>query len=361
MRGSVVVSSPQAHPSGHRVLVCGAGAGGSAVAVDLALHGDDVVLTDIMLGSVPDGDQLAFEGVLGTGSVEVRSSELTFEKAVAGSSLIVVATRAVAMEEIVQRVAPFVSPDSTVVAACGGLVGLALARAIGGSGEIGPLVTEISCFPYSSRLTPSGGLRIRAIRRVRAASVPASRRGELAGCLPSNWYGGTADNVLHAALMNPNYVLHPAAMVINLASRDREEEVAHEGMTAGARRIADSLDRERVRILDALGLPVSTLSEIMSELGESGKQLPSRKKPDTELMLDRFLLEDCGHGLSLLAILAVAADLDVPTITALRHTFRAVYPDATTEVPLGSLGWHPPTLERIQASLITEEYVNARN
>lgn len=325
--------------TGRTVLIVGSGVGGMAAAVDLAIDGWEVLVTDPYPEYIPQPGELRYVGVSGSGSVELAPAGIDSGAAIGRTSLVVVATLATAAADVVDMVAPSLRSGQTLVAACGGLTSLAFENALGMNS--GVLLGELACFPYSSRFRADGAVNIRRRRPVRLAATAPRRTSELGKALPTHWVGLPGVSVLHAAVLNPNYVVHPASVVVNLASRDRSEDVPHEGLTDGARRIAGEIDRDKCALLAALGMPEVSLAEMMDEMTKGGSQARSQKPDPSEPILDRYLTEDCGMGLSLLTALGDAAGVALPTVRAIREVLAASLADRLPEFPFYLVGATP--------------------
>jgi hypothetical protein len=340
---SRVLSVTAGHPpTGRTVLIVGSGAGGVAAAIDLAIEGWDVLLTDPHPEYIPDPGSVRYLGVAGSGSVDLIATELDVAGAVEWASLVVVATLATAAADVIELLSSSVRDDQAIIAACGGLVSLAIESALGSEADM--LIGELSCFPYSSRFRTDGAVNIRRRRPVRLAATASRRTPELGEVMPATWVGLPAASALHAAVLNPNYVVHPASVVINLASRDRNEDVPHEGITDGARRVAAEIDRDKCALLAGLGLPELSFSGLMEEMERDGSKARSVEPDPPEPILDRYLTEDCGMGLSLLAELGKAAGIELPTIAAIRTVLAVSLPQQLPGFPFDLLDTTPSGL-----------------
>lgn len=329
-------------PSGRTVLIIGTGAGGLAAAIDLAVDRWDVLLTDPYPDYIPEPGALPYVGVAGSGSIALTHADIDVSEAVGQVALVVVATLATAAEDVTKLIGSSLRRGQAVIAACGGLTSLAIERALGDNG--GVLAGELACFPYSARLRADGSVNLRRRRPVRLSATASRRTPELGLVMPTPWVSSPAVSALHAAILNPNYVVHPASVVVNLASRDRNEDVPHEGLTDGARRVAAEIDRDKCALLQALGLPEISLGELMDEMERGGSKSRSLEPDPAEPILDRYLTEDCGLGLSLLESLGTEVGVELPTITAIRRVLAASLPEELPEFPFDLIGAEPSDL-----------------
>jgi hypothetical protein len=68
--------------------------------------------------------------------------------------------------------------------------------------------------------------------------------------------------------------------------------------------------------------------------------------------LDRYLTEDCGMGLSLLAELAETIGVAVPTISAIRSVLAAALPGELPPFPFELIGRRPSELTQYREAPI---------
>ena len=82
----------------------------------------------------------------------------------------------------------------------------------------------------------------------------------------------TRPNVLAPALNNPNFLIHPAPMLLNYAAVERAQgqlSIMNEGMTPAVLRCMDAVDAEKMAVEIAYGLEPITVDDIYREIGSS--------------------------------------------------------------------------------------------
>ena len=337
--------------SGH-IAVVGANAVACAAAVDLTLAGHSVMLCT---PSSPGPGRLRYGGALGAGVVDVDACE-SLADAARDAALVVVATFDIRRLSLEAELLAALEPSQTVLFLRGGsLASLRLARAQHGRGPT-PVAVELACFPYSSRLIAPGSVHVKSKRLVSAAAWPTNATAEALDRLAGlGLHFRPAVDVLHCALLNPNYVLHPPAVLTNLGSYERRDPVEHEGLTPGSRRLVAALDREHRSIMAAYGYEATTLDALIAELTPIAGA-PAGDPWPAEPMLRRFLDEDVLTGLCLLTALAEIAGVDAPVALALVHAFAAALPADmwAARFQPAEVGWEDATVETIRSSLRAE-------
>ena len=143
-----------------------------------------------------------------------------------------------------------------------------------------------------------------------------------------------ADSVLETSLANVNAIMHPPGMILNAASIERTKGDFHfysQGTTPAVGKVIETLDKERMLILKALGLSPTSFLDFFYKAGcttkeayESGsyyrvvKESPPNAKikaPDN--LKHRFLEEDIRCGLVPMAALGDLCKVDTPLMDVL--------------------------------------------
>ncbi|MGQ0568667.1 MAG: NAD/NADP octopine/nopaline dehydrogenase family protein [Armatimonadota bacterium] len=287
-----------------RVTVIGAGAGGQAAAAVMSRAGADVTLFS------RSADRL--EPVTTRGGVEITGdrgegfapiARTTTDVAVAcQADVITVFTIANAHADVAALLAPHLRSDQAVVLASGSSGALEVARIWreGGLDSL-PLLGETVTLPQSARVIGPAQVKIRLPTSPRTAAFPASRTDELLARLDGAFEVRRATNVLDTGLHNPNFIIHPAPMVLNYAAIERADgrlSLMNEGMTAGVLRAMDAHDGERMALLEAAGLRALSLDEIYDEHGSSPAVYRSPGEPMglRDRIHFRYIDEDVPYG-----------------------------------------------------------------
>jgi hypothetical protein len=329
-----------------RVAVIGANAVGCAATVDLTSAGNSVVLCTGGQG------RLEYTGVFGTGHVEVETATSVGD-AVGGADVVVVATFDLHREHREQELLDALDSAQTVVFLRGGSLASIRLSHTAGKGRQLPTLVELSCFPYSSRLVAPAAVHVKTKRVVAAAALQADATENAIEQLSElGLRFRAADDVLHCALSNPNFVLHPPALLTNLGAYERSDPVEHEGLTESSRRLVAALDGEHRALMSAYGYAPLTLEELVAQLAPE-RGAPTGDPWPAERLLRRFFDEDVVVGLCLLGELARAAALETPVLDSLVRAFgAALAPDVwANRFRLGDVGWSDAGVESIRASL----------
>ena len=321
-----------------KIAVLGAGAGGTAVAFDCALHGHEVRLFD--LPQFPDniaaiGSQGGIHAEGGvSGFAAVTSAGHDVEEALQGAELIYVVGPAFSTTPFGEAVAGKLSAGQTVIVtpgSCGGA--LAFKKAAGLALEDDSIrVAETHTLHYAVRLTQPG--RIRVFLKLKAGNLLAalpSRQTQEVLALIADVYPTMepARNVIQTSLQNANPVIHPA---VTLANAARIEGTGgdflfyEEGVGDATARLIESVDQERIAIGAKLGLeivsdPAMGIRQgymLADNYGAAYREAPGFLGIGAQPQLDhRYLHEDVGYGLVFMSRLARQVGVETPTIDAI--------------------------------------------
>lgn len=338
------------------VAIIGAGNGGKASAVDLALQGKQVRLFDFpefeaSLHEVEDTGVLTATGaVSGQASIDMITSNLA--QALDGADTVIVCTQALAHERVARDLAPLVTPDQLVMVnpgSTGGALEFAHIFRTLGRTEL-PTLVETSTLTYGCR---AKGAHVHVAvkpNRVLYGTLPGNameRVGpELEALYPGLVRGAS---VLEVGLNNGNPVIHPPIALLNAARFENEGPAMKfykDGVSPTVAKLIQKLDEERMAILRALGYPAQPEPVTCVEQGyadstdyfkcySQGPGFIGFASPDT---LDhRYFHEDMGIGLVMMC--SLGAFLGVPT------------PTCRTFVEMGQVISGVPYFERARRTL----------
>jgi len=320
------------------VTVVGSGNGGLATAFDFALHGHTVRLFDTP--HFPDhvAEVAASGGIHATGEIEgfaeVAYSGHDPATALDDADLVVLVGPAYSTHHQAEAVAPHLVSGQAVLicpASCAGAIAFKRAAGLALDDET-ITVGETSTLPYAVRIVAPG--RINVFHKLGAgvyvAGLPRSGTDRLLSLI-QGVYPGTeaADSVFQTTLQNGNPVIHPAVTLLNAGLIERTAGAFlfyEEGITEAVGRAIQAVDRERLAIADALGVPVlsepdlGVLQGYMREANYSTgySAAPGFRGIGAQPELEhRYLTEDVGYSLVLLTELADRLDVRTPTMDAL--------------------------------------------
>lgn len=317
------------------VAIFGAGAGGAAALVDLALRGWEVRLWNRSaetLAAFADG--VGYEGVLGEGTIRPTRFGVDAAELLDGADLALVCLPALGHAGAAQalgaagvRVPVILNPGHT-----GGA--LHFRQLFAEAGWPLPPIAELSTLTYVARKYRPDRVTIGGTSGVvRAACLPG---GEAALDAALDLYSGLAraPDVLATSLANVNVVLHPPGAIAGAAwveATGGDYRFYVDGMTAGVVRVIEALDGERRAVAAAFGHALPPLVEEMAAIGTADPAAAGRGDTRAAItggaanallkapsgLQHRYYREDLGYGLVALLAFAAAAGVACPTAEAL--------------------------------------------
>lgn len=345
------------------VSVLGAGNGGKAMAADLSLRGHPVRLYDRYPSAVADVQErgtIYLHGSERSGSAEVQLATCDLSAAVTGADVLVIVVPAVAHEYLIEQLLPLLADGQTVLFTPGYL-GSALLRLR--LQQVRPrlkvLVGETGSLPYACRLIGPAEVGLRGIKRVLdVAAVPATDTAELVKRLkPLFPVLVPVQNVLEAALNNPNPISHVPTSLLNFGRLDQPRTTDwhdfEEWVTPKIHRFQARLDQERLAVLAGFKLTGLDM-EHWGERAYGGRpkdQLHTTGEiPANALAVpERYITEDVPMGLVPLEAFGRVCAVATPITSVLISLANALYDrDFRAEGRhLGVLGWDGLTAEQI--------------
>ncbi|MBN1902834.1 NAD/NADP octopine/nopaline dehydrogenase family protein, partial [Candidatus Sumerlaeota bacterium] len=273
------------------VCVVGAGNGGLAMAGHLTLVGCHVHIFNrsperLKAIQLSGGIQLTGE-VNGFAKPEVITNDP--EEALSGMDIIMVVVPATGHREIAELLGKHIKEGQLIVLNPGAMGGALEFAEILRRMNIPPyyFLAEAETLIYACRITNPGQARIFRIKNaVPVATFPAYHITDVLATLRKALpYFIPGDNVLKTSLSNISAVFHPALMILNtswIEQRKGNFEFYLEGASASAARILEALDKERVKVAEALGARVLTAREwLYQAYGVAGDNLHEAMQANT--------------------------------------------------------------------------------
>jgi opine dehydrogenase len=213
------------------------------------------------------------------------------------------------------------------------------------------LLGESCTLPYGARLAGPGHVLIHIEAVILPTGIfPANRTDEAITKLQEVYPTIVpTTNVLEAALNNPNPIVHPAAVLLSVSRIEYSGGAFYlyrEGMTPAVARVYEALERERLAILDRLGLKFHHYASLDARdynLGETVEDCHDRilnttmdatfgvnsieagiKMKGPASMQDRFVTEDVPYGLVLLSSLGQLLNIPTPIADAIVNLCGAI-------------------------------------
>jgi opine dehydrogenase len=341
-----------------RIAVIGAGNGGHAMAAHKTLDGFEVSLFELPrfadnIRQVLDTGQITIEWPEQRKET-VRIHQVTTDIAAAlkGAEVIFVVTPAFGHKTMAEGCAPHVEEGQIICLTPGSGGSLDFARIFRAQGvDENVLLCEGCTLPYGARLAGPGHVLVYTEAVTLPTGVfPANRTDEAIARLREVYPSITpAANVLEAALNNPNPIVHPAATLLSVTRIEYsggEFYLYREGMTPAVARVYEALERERLAILERLGLKLHhyadldargynlgvTLEECHDRIlntsmdaafGAGSIEVGMKMRGPTS-MQDRYVTEDVPYGLVLLATLGRLLDIATPITDAVINLWGAI-------------------------------------
>lgn len=308
--------------------VVGAGNGGCAMAVDLALRGFPVTLYSSDKGKLDEIERL---GLTVEGAIEgsVRCMKLTNspEEAAELARVIMVVVPAFVHSAAAERFAPYLGDSHIVVLNPGRTLGAVefehVLRENGCLAQV--VVAEAQSLLYASRIVGPGRVRVFSVkRRVEVAALPSWRTQEVVKVLNQAWpQFVAAGNLLETSLDNIGAILHPTPTILNVSRIEAGDpfDYYHEGVSPTVAHLLGCLDAERLAVARSLGVRARSLAKWLEDAyGSTGSDLYeairntgaySGIKAPREVKT-RYILEDVPTGLVPMSALGKLSGVRTP-------------------------------------------------
>ncbi|MDP6154546.1 MAG: NAD/NADP octopine/nopaline dehydrogenase family protein [Candidatus Thermoplasmatota archaeon] len=321
--------------------VLGAGNGGFCMSADLTLRGFEVRLFELpafahTIDPIIERGGIALRGVVGEGFARPTMVTTDIEAALGGADAVMVVAAAMGHGAIARECAPFLEENQVVVlcpGSCGGLLAFRHAlRMEGFNKKI--ILAETASLMYAVKKESAN--RVWARGRKHNLTVGALPKDKTAAVLellsPAYPLFEAAPNILDVTLSNLNNITHPAPALTNIGFIEGsclDEWLFYtDGMTPGAGRLADQLDRERLAVMRAYGLNGASSVELIRRFyGHQGMKGNNffeyfhdspihRKTKGPRSTRDRLITEDISYGLVPMAAFGDVAGVPTPTMDA---------------------------------------------
>lgn len=325
-----------------KIAILGAGHGGCACAVDLTIKGFDVTLCPAYAPShirpVLEKGGLEYSGKLGEGFVKLKATT-NLEEAAEAADILIIVTPSSIHENYARLLTPILNKRRLrqMILLNGSTTGGALfvARILKEMGVSDPqiAVCETDILNYACRLQNPTYLKIyHKVKQRLFSSFPTKYKNDAYEHIRSIFPElQLAENVLQTSLSNINAVLHPPGMILNAGWIEHTAGnflFYSEGVTAAVARMIEYIDKERLKIIQELGLRSETFAELFYRYGFTSSVCNSiyeainssytiRHIQSPDKIDHRYLLEDIGYGLVPMAYIARLLAIQTPTIDSL--------------------------------------------
>jgi opine dehydrogenase len=324
-----------------RVAVLGAGNGGCAAAADLGNRGFEVRLYNRSaerLAPLRERGGLEMIGACGDGFVTLDVITDDIEEAVTGADLVMVAVPISAHPFYAAEIAPVLSVDQVLFLNPGQMGGgLYMVHEIHRlTGRTDIRSCEVSTLAYACRMKGPATVNIhRMMAQLPFAAFPGRHQAELFGLLQPIFptIVETRD-VLESGFLDINAVEHPPQIICNagwLEHTKGDYLFYYEGTTPSVGKVIDGLDRERMAVAEAAGVPTRPFVDVFADMGyttheaaQEGRayaalqdSAPNRWLKGPPTLDHRYINEDVGWGLVPWSEMGRAYGVPTPVMDAL--------------------------------------------
>ncbi|MBW2571751.1 MAG: NAD/NADP octopine/nopaline dehydrogenase family protein [Deltaproteobacteria bacterium] len=326
-----------------KVAVMGGGNGSHTIAADLALKGLTVNMFEVEQFAAPmrevfETREIEMSGVAGRGIAKLNLVTTNIRAAIEDVEVVFIPLPGFTVSIYGQLLAPYLTKDQIVVIMPGTLSALEFREALRANGNhIDPIIAETGGLPFATRLVGPGKVKTFHVRSVCGlAAIPGNKGKIVYEKLKGLYPFDLKNSVVETGLGHLTPLLHPVGCLLNAGRIERshgEFYMYEEGMTPSVVRVIESLDRERLKIGEALGIQLPTGVDMMVESGygprgtlweslNGSAGLTPVKGPDS--LENRYVTEDIPFGLVAWASLGNATGMDTPIMDSLVEIGSAI-------------------------------------
>ena len=324
-----------------RIVIMGGGPGGIAAAAGLTRLGFHTVLFSLpqFEASIKPLKKLGgveIEGDLGEEFIPIPVITSDTETAMHNAQLICIAVPGYGQRPVFEACLPYLHPGQFVVLMTGSAGSLEMAGLLQEAGyewdEI--ILGETVVVPYSARMVGEARVRIRLSsddkpKRMRAAAFPGRNTEKMVTALKNMFSLLPKPNVLDVGINNPNFMIHPAPMLLNYAAVERADgylSIMNDGMTDGVLRCMDAVDAEKMALQNALGLEVISIDDFYRETGVGPHVYRQKGEPFglRDRIWNRYIYEDVPYGMVLYSSLGRLLGVPTPVCDSITNILSVV-------------------------------------
>ena len=313
-----------------RVTVLGAGPAAMAMACSITTKGYDVAIFECprFAGSRARIDQITKQGGLNIEGefpatfVKLPTVSYDPEVALKDRDIYLIGVPAYGQASMMRELFPYLEKGRLVVFCSGSTASLAIFQEFSGQGidfVDDVTIAETVTMPRSARFVDDGTLKVAlGDTQVRVAAFPGKNTDEAIRRISPFINTKKAVNCFDTGLNNPNFIIHPAPMLLNYAEIERSKgllSIMNEGMTKAVLACMDAVDAEKMNLLRCLGVEPVDVDSLYIEFGSSpdvyrkpGEPFAMKKK---DRIWPRYTKEDIPYGMVQMASLGEM--LNVPT------------------------------------------------
>ncbi len=307
-----------------RVTILGGGPGGIAAAAALTKRGFSVSLFDLpefhaTLNPLIVYKGVEIEGELGEEFISIPLITLDIEEAMQDTQLVMIIVAGYGQKAMIKACLPHLKEGIVILLMPGSAGSLIVAPIIKAAGfsldEV--LLGETDRLPQASRMITETRVRIKLFGSLRSAAFPGRNTNRMVEMCRQVVNLKSKKNILDPALNNPNFLIHPAPMLLNYAAVERADgylSIMNEGMTAGVLRLLDAVDAEKMALQCKLGMEVVSIDDLYREAGSGPHIYRQKGEPFgiRDRIWPRYTKEDVPYGTVLYSCLGDLIDIPTP-------------------------------------------------
>jgi|LSQX01.1.fsa_nt_gb opine dehydrogenase len=321
------------------VAVLGGGNGGRCMAADLTLRGYKVNFYEHpnfedKIKTIQETGVINLVGIDVSGAAKIHKITTLMEEALENAEIINVITPSFAHEIFFEEMIPFLQDEQIVIVWAGDFGSIHLVNLLKEKcPEKKVIVAETNTLPYGARITPEGWIDYHVFApKVLISSLPATETEKVLNKAKGIWPSlVAADNVIAAALSNPNPLCHPPGALLNtgrIQYSKGEFYMYKEGITEAVARVIKAVYEETLALAESLDseivhyenhefmTPASIMSiALQAPFDTLGIMATRVKGPRT--IEDRYITEDLPYGLVPMSELGKKLGVKTPVIDAL--------------------------------------------
>jgi len=195
------------------------------------------------------------------GFAKISKTTTDIDEAVEGADAIILTLRAFAQKRILELCIPYLKDNQIILIMTGYWASLRL-RDLFERSRSHVVFAETTLLPIASEVTGPGEVKVTGIKsKMRLAAFPSSKTDEalksLHGALPQLFAGR---DILETNLENFNPIFHTPIALFNLREIEQREDFKfyHQGISPKIGEIIDSMDREKLNLIERLGLDLGS-------------------------------------------------------------------------------------------------------
>ena len=322
-----------------RVVIIGAGAAGTAAAVDLTRRNYRVALYDHSPQKILPFSRIGgieYEGSIGEGFVKIPTITTDISLAIKDAQLILSVIPANGQGKLISVLLPYLKSDHILLLTTGSAGSLETGKILRQAGFRLDLMLLGECVvaPLSARMINDTRVRIRlsttdSPKKLRISAFPGHNTTLLTDTLSGMFHWIPKPNVLEVGFNNPNFLIHPAPMLLNYAAVERAEgkfSIMNEGMTQGVLRALDAVDAEKMALQHALGLEVISIDDFYRETGVGPQVFREKGEPFGlhDRVWDRYISEDVPYGIVMFSSFGRMLGVPTPVCDSIVNILSAV-------------------------------------